>query len=230
MGTSSNFGNMFSAAAASAVLTFLPMLPGQILLNNLLYDSQPARHPHRPGRRGTAAGARRTGTSRSSAGSCSVFGPISSLFDFLTFGVMLWRVPRRPGPVPHRLVRRIPGHPDPGHLRDPHPARALLAQQPSAGPDLAAFAWSPSASACPSHRWRTPSASPPLPWRSSPRWRLARYLVLVELAKKLFYAEPMRRSASRSAPAVGHRIHRRAARFSHGGKISVIRATDFPRS
>ena len=39
MGTSSNFGNMFSAAAASAVLTFLPMLPSQILLNNLLYDS-----------------------------------------------------------------------------------------------------------------------------------------------------------------------------------------------
>jgi hypothetical protein len=39
MGTSSNFGNMFSAASASAVLTFLPMLPSQILLNNLRYDS-----------------------------------------------------------------------------------------------------------------------------------------------------------------------------------------------
>ena len=39
MGTSSNFGNMFSAAAASAVLPFLPMLPSQILLNNLLYDA-----------------------------------------------------------------------------------------------------------------------------------------------------------------------------------------------
>ncbi len=39
MGTSSNFGNMFSAAAASAVLPFLPMLPSQILLNNLLYDT-----------------------------------------------------------------------------------------------------------------------------------------------------------------------------------------------
>ena len=39
MGTSSNFGNMFSAAAASVVLPFLPMLPGQILLNNLLYDT-----------------------------------------------------------------------------------------------------------------------------------------------------------------------------------------------
>ena len=39
MGTSSNFGNMFSAATASVVLSFLPMLPGQILLNNLLYDA-----------------------------------------------------------------------------------------------------------------------------------------------------------------------------------------------
>jgi Mg2+-importing ATPase len=39
MGTSSNFGNMFSAAAASSLLPFLPMLPSQILLNNLLYDT-----------------------------------------------------------------------------------------------------------------------------------------------------------------------------------------------
>ena len=38
MATSSNFGNMFSAAVASIFLTFLPMLPTQILLNNLLYD------------------------------------------------------------------------------------------------------------------------------------------------------------------------------------------------
>ena len=39
MGTSSNFGNMFSAAGASVFLTFLHLLPSQILLNNLLYDS-----------------------------------------------------------------------------------------------------------------------------------------------------------------------------------------------
>jgi len=38
MGTSSNFGNMFSMAAASMFLPFLPMLPTQILLNNFLYD------------------------------------------------------------------------------------------------------------------------------------------------------------------------------------------------
>ena len=38
MGTSSNFGNMLSMALASIVLPFLPLLPFQILLNNLLYD------------------------------------------------------------------------------------------------------------------------------------------------------------------------------------------------
>ena len=38
MGTSSNFGNMFSMVGASALLPFLPMLPVQILVNNLLYD------------------------------------------------------------------------------------------------------------------------------------------------------------------------------------------------
>ena len=38
MGTSSNFGNMFSMAAASILVPFLPMLPTQILLNNFLYD------------------------------------------------------------------------------------------------------------------------------------------------------------------------------------------------
>ena len=38
MGTSSNFGNMFSMAGASVFLPFLPMLPTQILLNNFLYN------------------------------------------------------------------------------------------------------------------------------------------------------------------------------------------------
>ena len=39
MGTSSNFGNIFSAGGASLFLSFRPMLPSQILLNNLLYDT-----------------------------------------------------------------------------------------------------------------------------------------------------------------------------------------------
>ncbi|MFC7424843.1 magnesium-translocating P-type ATPase [Nocardia tengchongensis] len=89
MGTSSNFGNMFSAAGASAFLPFLPMLPSQILLNNLLYDSSqlaiPTDHVDeeqlaRPSRWDIALIRR----------FMLVFGPISSIFDFATFGIMLW--------------------------------------------------------------------------------------------------------------------------------------------
>ena len=39
MGTSSNFGNMLSMTGAALLLPFLPMTPGQILLNNLIYDA-----------------------------------------------------------------------------------------------------------------------------------------------------------------------------------------------
>ena len=68
MGTSSNFGNMFSMAAASAVLPFLPMLPSQILLNNLLYDSGQLTIP--TAWTPSSCAPPRTGTSPSSAGSC----------------------------------------------------------------------------------------------------------------------------------------------------------------
>lgn len=89
MATSSNFGNMFSAAAASAFLRFLPMLPSQILLNNLLYDMSQTTIPTdrvdpemvaRPAHWDT----------RFIRRFMTYFGPISSLFDFATFGVMLW--------------------------------------------------------------------------------------------------------------------------------------------
>jgi Mg2+-importing ATPase len=88
MGTSSNFGNMLSMAAASLLLPFLPMLPTQILLNNLLYDvsqitiptdevdSGWLRVPHRS----DVALVRRF---------MVLVGPISSAFDFLTFFVLL---------------------------------------------------------------------------------------------------------------------------------------------
>ncbi len=88
MATSSNFGNMFSAAGASLFLTFLPMLPSQILLNNLLYDVGQLAIPSdrvddevlaRPAAWDIAFVRR----------FMSVFGPISSIFDFMTFFVML---------------------------------------------------------------------------------------------------------------------------------------------
>lgn len=88
MAISSNFGNMFSAAAASLFLTFLPMLPIQILLNNLLYsfaqlslplDNVDQTYIQRPQRLNTAF----------VKNFMIFFGPISSIFDFLTFFVLL---------------------------------------------------------------------------------------------------------------------------------------------
>ncbi len=89
MGTSSNFGNMFSMAAASLFLPFLPMLPTQILLNNFLYDISQTSIPtdnvdsallHRP-KRWQISFIRQF---------MMIIGPISSVYDFLTFGALLW--------------------------------------------------------------------------------------------------------------------------------------------
>lgn len=88
MGTSSNFGNMFSMAGGSLFLPFLPMLPTQILLNNMLYDiseipipmdNVDAEYLMRP-RQWDINFVRKF---------MLIVGPISSLFDFLTFFVMI---------------------------------------------------------------------------------------------------------------------------------------------
>src|SRR5947209_20180915 len=88
MGTSSNFGNMFSMAGAYVFLPFLPMLPSQILLNNFLYDLSQVTIP----------------TDNVDASFIKkpqhwdikllrrfmlFIGPISSIFDFLTFFLLL---------------------------------------------------------------------------------------------------------------------------------------------
>jgi P-type Mg2+ transporter len=88
MATSSNFGNMFSAAGASLFLSFLPMLPSQILLNNLLYDvGQMAIPSDRVDAEIVARPAAwDIGFVRRFM---AVFGPVSSIFDFMTFFVML---------------------------------------------------------------------------------------------------------------------------------------------
>ncbi len=90
MGTSSNFGNMFSMAGAAVFLPFLPMLPIQILVNNFLYDLSEVpiptdavdddyiRRPHRWDMRFI----RRF---------MITIGPVSSVFDFLTF-FLLYKV------------------------------------------------------------------------------------------------------------------------------------------
>ncbi|MGV1037015.1 MAG: magnesium-translocating P-type ATPase [Candidatus Nanopelagicales bacterium] len=88
MGTSSNFGNMFSVTVAAAFLPFLPMLPSQILLNNLLYDSSQMTIP--TDRVDKEQLARPSHWDISFIKRFMIcFGPISSLFDFATFAVML---------------------------------------------------------------------------------------------------------------------------------------------
>jgi len=88
LGTSSNFGNMASMAFAAVVLPFLPMLPVQILLNNLLYDTVSAAlpldrvDPHEE-----------AGPQRWDMGLLRRFmftiGPVSSVLDLLTFWLLL---------------------------------------------------------------------------------------------------------------------------------------------
>src|SRR6185369_205450 len=88
MGTSSNFGNMFSMAAASVFLPFLPMLPTQILLNNFLYDLAQVTIP---GDNVDNAYLRRPQRwdMRVIRDFMLLIGPISSIFDFLTFYALL---------------------------------------------------------------------------------------------------------------------------------------------
>jgi Mg2+-importing ATPase len=88
MGISSNFGNMFSAAGASLFLTFLPMLPIQILLNNLLYDISEIAIPTDNVDREYIQKPKRLDISYI-RNFMIFFGPISSIFDFLTFFIMI---------------------------------------------------------------------------------------------------------------------------------------------
>jgi Mg2+-importing ATPase len=89
MGTSSNFGNMFSMAAGVLFLPFLPMLPTQILLNNLLYDLSETTIPLDEVSDAMVAQPRRWDLDIIRK-FMFVFGPLSSVFDFVTFGLLLW--------------------------------------------------------------------------------------------------------------------------------------------
>lgn len=221
MGTSSNFGNMFSAAAASAVLPFLPMLPSQILLNNLLYDSSQLAIPtdrvddeqlHAPSHWNIAFIRRFMLT----------FGPVSSLFDFLTFGLMLGVL--RAGPPEFRTgwfveslatqtliifvirTRRIP------FLRS-RPGTLLVLTTLAVVAIGIALTLSPLAATL---------GFTPLPWQFFGALALfvVAYLVLVEITKKAFYAESLRPvGAPYRTRGREHRIGRRAARFSHHGPL-----------
>jgi Mg2+-importing ATPase len=84
MATSSNFGNMFSMAAATLFLPFLPMLPLQVLLNNLLYDVSEIALPLDNVDAQDLQQPRQWDMGFIRSFMLSI-GPISSVFDFLTF-------------------------------------------------------------------------------------------------------------------------------------------------
>ena len=88
MATSSNFGNMFSMAGAVLFLPFLPMLPTQILLNNILYDLSELPIPLDAVDDAETAAPRVLDMAAIQRFMFTI-GPVSSLFDFITFAVML---------------------------------------------------------------------------------------------------------------------------------------------
>jgi P-type Mg2+ transporter len=222
MGTSSNFGNMFSAAAASALLPFLPMLPSQILLNNLLYDSSQLAIPtdrvdeeqlHAPAHWNVAFIRR----------FMLIFGPISSLFDFLTFGLMLGvlhagAIEFRTGWFVESLAtqtliifairtRKVPFF----RSRASVPLTITSLTVVAIG---AILTISPLAHTL---------GFTTLPWQffAVLGGFVVVYLVLVELAKLMFYAEPMNHTGQpRRTRGDAHRIRRRAARFHYVNGVS----------
>lgn len=224
MATSSNFGNMFSAAGASLFLKFLPMLPSQILLNNLLYDvgqmtiptdrvddeqlARPSQWDIRFIRRFMA-----------------VFGPLSSIFDFATFAILLSMLHAstpefRTGWFIESLAtqtlivfvirtRRIP------FFRS-RPSGPVLATTVTMAAIGAILPFTPLAGILGFTRL-------PVVFFAILAALIAAYLAIVEVAKGRFYA------VSHVGEPVGtrhkheRRIHRRAARFSHAGPVVLDR-------
>ncbi|MHB8886983.1 MAG: HAD-IC family P-type ATPase, partial [Methylovirgula sp.] len=149
MGTSSNFGNMFSMAGGILFLPFLPMLPIQILLNNLLYDLSETTIPLDRVSDSMVMQPRRWSLDIVRK-FMLVFGPLSSIFDIVTFALLLrvfqadahlfhtgWFVESLATQILVIFIIRTP-HP----LRDlPHPA--LVASSLFAFALAVAFPYSP---------------------------------------------------------------------------------------
>ncbi|MEI4278864.1 magnesium-translocating P-type ATPase [Klenkia terrae] len=214
MGTSSNVGNMASAAGASLFLGFLPMLPSQILLNNLLYDTSQLAIPtdraddeqvRRPAHWDIAFIRR----------FMLVFGPLSSLFDALTFVVLLTVL--HAGPTEFRTgwfveslatqtlvvlairTRRVP----------------FWRSRPSLPLVLAAVGVVAVGAVLPATPLARSLGFTPLPavYYLVLVGFVVGYLLLIEVGKAAFYATASRATAVR--PRDPHRhLRRRAARFS----------------
>ncbi|MEP7201680.1 MAG: magnesium-translocating P-type ATPase [Ilumatobacteraceae bacterium] len=221
MATSSNFGNMFSAAGASLFLSYLPILPSQLLLNNLLYDTgqmtiptdnvdeemltRPAQWDIRFIRR-----------------FMMIFGPISSIFDFATFGILLWvlhssQTEFRTGWFVESLAtqslvifiirtRRIP------FVRS-RPSTPLLVATFITVTVGALLPYSPFASTLGFTRL-------PIAFLGILVVLICVYLSIAEIGKRYFYRSLTNAAVAPPQPVAQHRdrrarhVHRRAARFS----------------
>ena len=224
MGTSSNFGNMFSAAGASIFLGFLPMLPSQILLNNLLYDASQLAIPtdnvdpeqlRRP--------------SHWDIGFIRkfmiFFGPLSSLFDFATFGVMLWIF--HSGPEQFRSgwfveslatqtlvifairTRRIP----------------FFRSHPSLPLTLAALAVVTVGALLPATPLAHELGFQPLPFGffATLAGMVIAYLLLIEAGKSIFFRTASSPAVVEPRPFGPHRhLRRRASRFTTTGSLGPV--------
>jgi Mg2+-importing ATPase len=220
MATSSNFGNIFSAAGASLFLSFLPLLPSQILLNNLLYDSGQLAIP--------ADNVDPETLARPAAWDIKfvrhfmyIFGPLSSIFDFITFWILLSLL--HAGPTEFRTgwfvesiatqtlviyvirTRRVPffrSRPSLPMLLVPTAAAAVGIALPFTGlSHVLGF---------------TPL---PAEFFLVLIVLIVAYLVLVDVAKSLFYRAQAERTAPSPPPAAdrrraARRLHRRAAPFT----------------
>jgi Mg2+-importing ATPase len=221
MGTSSNFGNMFSAAGASLFLAYLPMLPSQILLNNLLYDTSQLAIPtdnvdeeqlRRPSHWDI----------RFIRRFMMVFGPLSSIFDFVTFGVMLWVL--HAGPTEFRTgwfveslatqtlvifairTRRVPFF----RSRPSLPLAAAAVGVAAVGALLPA----------------TPLAHElgfsalPATFFVALALMVASYLLLIEFGKRLFYSSAQGHARGTRTYSRSRHLRRRSARFSTAGPVA----------
>ncbi|HET9648710.1 MAG TPA: HAD-IC family P-type ATPase [Microlunatus sp.] len=214
MGTSSNSGNMFSAAGASMSLPFLPMLPSQILLDNLLHDAGqltiPTDHVDPDQQRRPShwdiGFIRRF---------MPVFGPLSSLFDVATFAVMLWVF--HSGPEQFRTgwfvgslatqvliifvirTRRVP----------------FFRSRPSLPLTLSSIGVVLVGIVLPRTPLATPLGFTPLPtgFFAALIAMIATYVVLVDVVKRVFYAHQPR-AVPPGPRSEEHPAHRRASRFS----------------
>ena len=137
MAASSNFGNMFSVVGASAFLPFLPMLPIQVLTNNLLYDFSQTTIPTDEVDAEWLTKPRKWDDWRDPAFySVHRADQLDLRLPDVLHDAVHFQLLAQPGPVPHRLVRGVALHPDADHPRhshqqDPvHPKPGQLAAHP----------------------------------------------------------------------------------------------------